>query len=81
MRKESILGLEHIKKHLLSTVENGRIAHAQLFVGPSGSGTLPLAIFYARAILCQKNPDSCHIQMDQLAHTDLHFSFPSASTK
>ncbi|WP_167342771.1 ATP-binding protein [Nonlabens sp. SY33080] len=81
MRKESILGLEHIKKHLLSTVENGRIAHAQLLVGPSGSGTLPLAIFYARAILCQKNPDSCHIQMDQLAHPDLHFSFPSASTK
>jgi DNA polymerase-3 subunit delta' len=30
----------------------GRIPHAQLFVGPEGSGTLPMAIAYAQYILC-----------------------------
>ena len=44
---EDILGQEHIKKHLTTSVDNDRIPHAQLFVGPEGSGTLPLAIAYA----------------------------------
>ena len=49
---EEILGQEYIKKHLTQSVDNGRIPHAQLFVGPEGSGTLPLAIAYAQYILC-----------------------------
>ena len=44
MQYQEVLGLDHIKKHLQSTVQNGRIAHAQLFVGPTGSGVLPLAM-------------------------------------
>ena len=31
-----ILGLNHIKKHLTTSADNGRIPHAQLFVGPEG---------------------------------------------
>ena len=47
-----ILGQEHIKNHLTQSVDNGRIAHAQLFIGPEGSGTLPMAIAYAQFLLC-----------------------------
>ena len=47
-----VLGQEHIKNHLTTSVDQGRIAHAQLFVGPEGSGTLPMAIAYAQYILC-----------------------------
>ena len=49
---EDILGQEYIKKHLTQSVDNGRIAHAQLFIGPEGSGTLPMAIAYAQYLLC-----------------------------
>lgn len=79
MYYDAILGLEHIKKHLQTTVASGRIAHAQLFVGPTGSGVLPLAIAYARQVLCSNNNNACHAQMDQLAHPDLHFSYPVAN--
>jgi DNA polymerase-3 subunit delta' len=47
-----IIGQHNIKKHLIQSVENKRIPHAQLFVAPPGSGALPMAIAYARYILC-----------------------------
>lgn len=80
MRYNDVIGLEYIKAHLQATVARERIAHAQLLVGPAGSGVLHLAIAYARDILCSTNDKGCHRRMDALAHPDLHFSFPVAST-
>ena len=57
---KDVLGLTHLKKHLTTTAEAGRIPHAQLFVGAEGSGTLALAIAYAQYILC-KNLSLIHI--------------------
>ena len=78
-----ILGQEHLKNHLTQSVDNGRIPHAQLFVGPEGSGTLPMAIAYAQYILCNnKNGDnstgneSCNLKFNHFSHPDLHFAFP-----
>ncbi|MCG1035255.1 ATP-binding protein [Polaribacter sargassicola] len=73
-----IIGQEHIKKHLKISAENGRIPHAQLFVGKEGSGTLPMAIAYAQFLLCNfsDNADVCNIKCDKLQHPDLHFAFP-----
>ena len=78
MRFSEILGQEHIKNHLQQSAKNGRIPHAQLFVGKEGSGTLPTAIAYAQYLLCNDNENSeaCNIKCDNLAHPDLHFSFP-----
>lgn len=82
-----IIGLEHIKSHLNTTISNGRIAHAQLFVGPSGSGLLPLAIAYAMELLClshEKGSASyhrCRKQVAQLTHPDLHFVYPVNHTE
>lgn len=81
-----ILGLTHIKSHLTTSAERGRIPHAQLFVGPNGSGTLPMAIAYAQYILCQNQEgentggnQACNIKFDHLAHPDLHFAYPVAT--
>jgi len=73
-----ILGQDHIKTHLQQSANNGRIPHAQLFVGKEGSGTLPMAIAYAQYLICNsnENSESCNIKCDNLAHPDLHFAFP-----
>jgi len=80
MLEQEIIGLDHLKKHLQTTVANNRIAHAQLFVGPSGSGALPLAHFYAGLILCNQKEISCDQRVKDLSHPDLHFAYPVAST-
>lgn len=78
-----ILGQEHLKNHLTQSIENGRIPHAQLFVGPEGSGKLPLAIAYAQYLLCKnKNGENeggntaCNLKFEHFSHPDLHFVFP-----
>ena len=73
-----IIGQDHIKKHLQKSAENGRIPHAQLFIGKEGCGTLPMAIAYAQFLLCNfsENTDACHIKCNKLQHPDLHFAFP-----
>lgn len=80
MLYEDVLGQEHIKNHLKESVLNGRIPHAQLFVGPEGCGTLPMAIAYARSILSSnKNEgelEEVAAKFKNLSHPDLHFAFP-----
>jgi DNA polymerase-3 subunit delta' len=78
-----ILGQEHIKSHLTKSVDKGRIAHAQLFVGPEGSGTLPMALAYAQYLLCGNvrgenlgGNESCNLKFNNFSHPDLHFAFP-----
>ena len=87
MQFSTILGQEHLKKHLTQSADNGRIPHAQLFVGPEGSGTLAMAIAYAQYILCGNNNsenkngnDNCNLKFKNLSHPDLHFAFPVAIT-
>lgn len=81
-----ILGQKHIKNHLTQSVDNGRIPHAQLFVGPEGSGTLPMAIAYAQYILCSNKTgenntgnETCNLKFNNISHPDLHFAFPVTS--
>ena len=82
MHFENILGQKHIKAHLVKTIENGRIPHAQLFVGQTGCGLLPMAIAYAKSLLCSVHEEgtdayrNCVSKIDKLAHPDLHFVYP-----
>lgn len=78
-----IIGQEKLKNRLIDTVKNQRISHAQLFLGKTGFGTLPLAIAYAQFICCtdKKENDSCGIcksciKFEKLVHPDLHFTYP-----
>ncbi|HAA19532.1 MAG TPA: DNA polymerase III subunit delta [Cytophagales bacterium] len=88
MRFSAIPGHTGIKQTLLSAVQRNHVAHAQLFVGPEGSATLPLALAYLTYLNCE-NPsgiDSCGecpscVKMDKYIHPDLHFVMPVSSTK
>lgn len=82
---QDILGLTHIKKHLTLSANAGRIPHAQLFVGPEGCGTLPMAVAYAQYVLCTNangentgGNEACNLKFNNLSHPDLHFAFPVA---
>lgn len=85
MQFEEVLGQEYIKNHLIHSVSNGRIPHAQLFIGKEGSGTLPMAIAYAQHILCVHKNDSereeCVTKFKNLSHPDLHFAFPVTTSE
>jgi len=87
MQFSEILGQEHIKNHLTRSANLGRIPHAQLFVGPEGSGTLAMAIAYAQYILCgnqngenEGENHACNIKFQKLSHPDLHFAYPTVTT-
>lgn len=87
MQFSEILGQEHIKNHLTRSASLGRIPHAQLFVGPEGSGTLPMAIAYAQYILCNNQDgenngsnESCNLKFQKISHPDLHFAYPTVTT-
>lgn len=83
MQFKEIIGQESVKQHLLQTVAENRVSHAQLFLSPQGSGALPLAIAYAQYINCEQPTanDSCGEctscrKYERLIHPDLHFSYP-----
>lgn len=78
-----IIGQIAIKQSLISTVKENRVSHAQLFLGPEGSGSLALAVAYAQYINCEnrQSDDSCGEcascrKYNKLIHPDLHFSYP-----
>ena len=80
---KEIAGKESVKKSLIKAVDNGRIPHAQLFLGKEGFGALPMALAYASYIQCQQrvDADSCGvcsncIKSHKFIHPDIHFSFP-----
>lgn len=83
MQFKDIIGQEKIKNRLLETVKNGRISHAQLFLGKGVNGKFALALAYGQYINCQNRSetDSCGvcpscIKYQALTHPDLFFSFP-----
>ena len=79
---KQVIGQEHIKAHLQTSVDNGRVAHAQLFVGKAGVGILPMAIAYSSALLCSPHEKGSpeylltKERVRKLAHPDLNFVFP-----
>jgi DNA polymerase-3 subunit delta' len=84
MTFDSILGLDHLKSHLRNGITNNRVPHAQLFTGSTGSGTLPMAIAFARELMIHYSSDarssSISSMMNQLTHPDLHFVYPINTT-
>lgn len=83
-----VIGHEDLKKRLIQSVRESRVSHAQLFLGPEGSGKLPLAMAYAQYINCtnRSETDSCGVcpscrKFMSLTHPDLHFVFPTATNK
>lgn len=88
MQFKDIIGQEAIKKKLITGVQEGRIPHAQMFLGPEGNGNLALALAYAQYIGCpnKTDDDSCGTcpncsKYGKLIHPDLHFTYPTVGAK
>ena len=83
MRFADITGQEDLKRHLVQSVDAGRVSHAQLFTGQAGAGALALAVAHVQYLCChhRHDGDSCGEcpdcrQIAALAHPDLHLVFP-----
>ncbi len=88
MQFKSIIGQQGLINKLITGYNENRIAHTQLFLGNEGSGALPVAIAFAQFLNCTNkiNNDSCGecpscIKFEKFAHPDLHFYFPTTTTK
>lgn len=80
-----VIGHATLKAKLIGNIREGRVPHAQLFMGPRGGGNLPMALAYAQYLLCEARgeADSCGqcpscLQAAKLEHPDLHLIFPIA---
>lgn len=87
MQFKYVAGQTVLKQKLTAMAATGRVPHAQLVLGPSGAGNLPIALALAAHLLC-KSPladdscgecDSCR-KMLTYTHPDLHFTFPFPSS-
>ena len=79
-----IIGHAFIKKELQRNLTLGRIPHCQLICGPEGSGALPVAIAYARQVICNEldqKAEFCNLKISELKHPDLHFVYPVANNQ
>jgi len=83
MKFADVVGHSEIKDKLRKSVLEGRIPHAQLFLGYEGSGNLPLARAYAQFVLClnRTDSDSCGVcrscqMVSKMVHPDVHYVFP-----
>lgn len=82
-----VIGQGRLKEKLRESVQHGRVAHAQMLVGPNGAGPLPLALAYAQYLSCTARTaeDSCGEcsscrRYAKLEHPDLQLIFPKNKT-
>ena len=82
-----VIGQEAPKRYLVRSVNESKVSHAQLFLGPEGSGNLALALAFAQFVNCENRStdDSCGVcpsclKAQKFIHPDIHFSFPFVRT-
>jgi DNA polymerase-3 subunit delta' len=87
MQFVDVVGQQELKKHFITEINSGNIAHARLFYGKPGYGPLPLALAFVAYLFCdnKQENDSCGVcpsclKVNKLQHPDLHFSFPTVQT-
>lgn len=86
MKFSDVVAQHEVKERLVQSAREGRLSHAQLFMGPEGSGSLPMALAFATYLVCEHpgDEDSCGhcpgcLKMSKLVHPDVTFSFPVAA--
>jgi len=54
MAFSKVIGQAQVKHRLVELVQQNRLSHALLFLGPEGSGALPLALAFSQYVVCEK---------------------------
>lgn len=78
---KDIIGQDNIKKHLQEGITKGKLSHAYIINGETGSGRHLIASALTKSLLCENRTaegDACGIckscmQVDSGNHPDLHF--------
>ena len=78
---KDIIGQDNIKKHLQEGITKGKLSHAYIINGETGSGRHLIASALTKALLCENRTpegDACGVckscmQVDSGNHPDLHF--------
>lgn len=80
---KDVTGHNNLKLQLIKGLNENRVSHAQLFLGPEGCGNLVMALAYAQFINCENRTetDSCGacpscIKSQKFIHPDIHYTFP-----
>ena len=80
---KDVLGHNELKKRLVKEIRSDKIAHAQMFLGDTGNGTMELARAYVQFLMCsdRKEDDSCGVcpsckKIDGNIHPDFHMIYP-----
>lgn len=82
-----MIGQQHSKQFLIRLLNEGRVPHALLLLGSSGSGSLSMGLWFARMLQCEnRHPEAdmpcggCNacIKSSKNIHPDIHFSYPVA---
>lgn len=86
MGLRDIPGQDRAKSLLQHALRSGRVAHAYLFAGPSGSGRHETALAFAQALFCEQGGDdacgeclSCR-KVSHGNHPDLHVIEPDGAS-
>ena len=88
MKFADVPGLNDVKEKLIASVRDGKVPHATLFQGRSGSLGLPLALAFSTYLHCENKSaaDSCGTCAactlnKKFIHPDTHFAYPVGNMK
>ncbi len=88
MTFKEVVGQSDVKDYLVEAIRQDRLSHAMLFLGPSGYGSLALALALAQYLLCENPEDGdscgkcsqCH-KSSRFIHADIHFTYPTIGSQ
>ena len=72
MKFSEVIGQNEVQERLVQMVGEGRLPHAIMLCGPTGSGKMALAMAFASYLLGEDNA-----MVQKMEHPDLHFTYPT----